>query len=209
MNSVRIILLLPSIILALILSGCATAEYKAPLSMGLTEAQTTRIFDTDFESAWTAINACSSGFFFSIDKHEKDSGFVSVKFSGEPIRYVDGGSLARSGENNSQQYAAYMLRNNLKLSGEINLSIVEVTEGKTQVTVNAQYTVLLPGKQFINSFTGKVDTGSPTTWSFDSKSYDTQALSSSSDGTGNRSRTFSPTGALESDVLEELAVYLN
>ena len=199
-RSILILLILPVVIL----SGCVTAEYAGPTNLGLPEEKISRVYNADFETVWTAIRTHSKLFFFTITDLDKESGSVSADFTGNPVIYVDGGQFTRSGAKSSEGYTSYLRQKNLKLSGTLNLNITEIDQGRTRVTVLAQYTVSLSGKPYVNSFTGETVAGTQTIWSFESTGHDTQNPSSTSERTSNPARTFSPTGALESQVLEDL-----
>ena len=198
------IILTVSTFFTLIILGCVTSQYNAPQNLGLTDAQTSRIFDADIDRVWKTIDTFSTGFLFTINSVDKNSGIVTANFSGDPARYIDGGLITRPGDKGPQQYTVYMRQKNLKLSGNLNLSVVAVEQGRTQVTVNAQYSVLLPGESYMNTFNGELMEGLSTTWSFHSKSYDTQTIA----GSSSKTRTFAPNGALESEVLSDLGELL-
>lgn len=193
---------------ALLIFGCVTAHYTGPAQPGLTPEQTTRYFDTDQAKVMQAISTHGSTLFFSIDQIDQDAGTVSANFSGDPFLYVDGGQYSPSGGGDPQPYSAYLRKRNLKMNASIALAVARVADGRTAVTVNAHYTVTLPGKDFMNSFTGEVQKGDPTIWTFDSLSNDTQVASGSREGTGDASRTFAATGTLEKEVLDEIASIL-
>lgn len=208
MNPARL-LLVPLILMSLLFTACVTTEYQAPSNMGLNVEQTTRIYDADIESVWRVIEALPSDTSFRLIKVDKTAGTVFAEFSDEPLQYVNGGFLIRAMSKKPQEYKEFLSESNLEVSGHIFLEVSESEGGKTLVTVDALYSVYLPGNTFENPFTGEFIKKPEMKWSFASKSFDTQTLPESSEGTTDLNRTFVSTGVLENTLLDKLEAYLN
>jgi len=130
-----------------IISGCATtlmqqATYTPPDVS--TVGNYSETIDKNFDQTWTAVIDFVSTSSFAIDNFEKDSGLITLSFgTSSPSRYIDCGMFSSTGRLIfSGSYVDYINGPSLwgsSLSGQMNISIRSLSEGNTNVRVNARY----------------------------------------------------------------------
>ena len=101
-----------------------------------------------FNTVWNSVIDYSSKSFFGIDNFEKDSGLVTVSYSGSPVGYVDCGTFDYDGfisngtqvknySGNFQEFA--QIYYNASLNGRMNILVKKRSESETYVRVNTRY----------------------------------------------------------------------
>ena len=100
--------------------------------------------DKNFDETWTAVIDFVSTSSFAIDNFEKDSGLITLSFgASDHSRYIDCGIFTSTGlitfNGKYVDYMSGVSNQGSALSGQMNISIRSVSEGKTNVRVNARY----------------------------------------------------------------------
>tara|TARA_Y100000748_G_C15452730_1_gene471619 strand:- start:686 stop:1306 length:621 start_codon:yes stop_codon:yes gene_type:complete len=187
-----------------IVTSCATpipiiqqvGTYSPP-DMSL-EGKYSETINKNFDDTWTAVIDFVSVSSFSIDNFEKDSGLITLTFGiSDPGRYIDCGSFKSTGGSIYDfdgKYVDYIHGPSFQgssLSGKMNISIRSVSEGKTNVRVNARYI-------WVAGTDGRV---ASNTWSFDTGNSATIFVRNPTSGT-IPTRTCVPTYHAESSVID-------
>jgi hypothetical protein len=164
-----------------------------------------------FSKTWESLISYASKTFFSIENFEKDSGLLILSFGvGDASRFVDCGYYSGGPTGFSGPYVRYLQQGaSATLQGKMNLRVRTINPEETEVSVNARYIFVRPPSQASvlvpNYLTGTFQTQyvtiPGTTWTFDSKSVDTQMVANVSAGT-EPTRTCQPTGTAESEILK-------
>ena len=102
----------------------------------------------NFNTIWNKVIDYSSKSFFGIDNFEKDSGLITLSYSGSPIGYVDCGKFDYNGLiSNGTQVKDYFgtfqefaqIYYNASLNGRMNILVKKNSESETYVRVNTRY----------------------------------------------------------------------
>jgi hypothetical protein len=125
------------------------------------------IISKNFDDTWTAVIDFVSTSSFSIDNFEKDSGLITLSFgASNPGRYIDCGSFTTSGsldfDGSYVDYINDASRQGSSLTGKMNISIRSISDGNTNVRVNARY-IWIAGINSPTSNTFNFDTGDSAT----------------------------------------------
>lgn len=199
----------------LLLTGCISGShnYTPPQSSSQSVTTNTKEVKKTKAEVWTVLVAGLSSDFFVINTIDKESGLISLSYSGDPEQYVEGGLVTYQVSNlrgkrvyqfpASRAFVQYeFTRNNelwfaersLNLNGRINVIVNEFSPGQTRVTVNVRYilTQNLLFSTVLNKMTGKIPLRNSETIQFDTG------------GSGrNRAETlYQPSGLLELKVLD-------
>ena len=185
-----------------IVTSCATTILKqvgsySPPDLSL-KGKYSETINKNFDDTWTAVIDFVSISSFSIDNFEKDSGLITLAFGiSDPGRYIDCGSFKSTGggfDDFDGKYVDYINGPSLQgssLSGKMNISIRSVSDGKTNVRVNARYI-------WVAGTDGRV---SSNTYSFDTGNSATVFVTNPTSGT-IPTRTCVPTYYAESSVID-------
>jgi len=102
----------------------------------------------NFNTVWNKVIDYSSKSFFGIDNFEKDSGLITLSYTGSPVGYVDCGKFDYNGYiSNGTQVKDYFgtfqefaqIYYNASLSGRMNILVKKNNENETYVRVNTRY----------------------------------------------------------------------
>lgn len=138
-----------------------------------------------FEETWSALIEFSSTSFFAIRSFEKDSGLLTLDFSGDPSEFVDCGSVEAPLYNyNGPAIEAFERWGYAKLDGAMNVFVKPASDNVTRITVNARYV-----------FTGNSGGDGEQVWTFDTGGSDTKPI-------GVVTITCQPTHKAENAILE-------
>jgi hypothetical protein len=96
------------------------------------------LVEADYDRTWESLIEYVAGTFFGVDSFEKESGLITLSFTGEPWRYVDCGKVGaiKPTEN-------LLLRPGMgaTLAGRMNLVVRRRDEKVTRVRIHARYMV--------------------------------------------------------------------
>jgi hypothetical protein len=196
-----------NILVVLLLTSCVaavTSSYTPPTTHSYSNSIT---FDNSKDEVWKALVNSASSSFFAIKNFEKDSGLMTLDFGASKIEdFVDCGTWTGGGFNN----ANYIVRNkavgnNMSLNGVMNLLVLESSENKTTLRVNARYILSMTGSRMQYNYLTGSSYAIPThnAWSFDSGGSDAIAVGNAAPGT-IATRTCSPTGLAETQIVESV-----
>lgn len=187
------------IIVMFVALGCVpqvptgTAEYEKPEVRDMED--TSRVLSAGYDEVWEALVNHSASTFFQIDNLEKGAGLIVLSFgAGEPERFIDCGyweyrraAFASLEEIDYEgSYVRYMERSSdAELNGKMNLTIQEVDEESSRITVNARY----------------LFEADANTWSFETNSYADIEVVNASEGTPPTRRCV-PTYEAEREILD-------
>lgn len=191
------------------ISGCISGQnnytppkvYKAANSLAV---------DAPKDEVWKQLVKCLGSEFFVINNMDKESGFVNVSYSGDPMEYIDGGEIRCTVKNlagkreykfrAASPYARYeslgddgitlfTCERRVDLEGRINIIVSEEDDSRTNVTVNTRY--IITQKNSGQAASGQVFTLEP------------QVLSMNTGGsvTNSGGTTYRATGKLEEKIL--------
>ncbi len=102
----------------------------------------------NFNTVWNKVIDYSSKSFFGIDNFEKDSGLITLSYTGSPVGYVDCGKFDYNGYiSNGTQVKDYFgtfqefaqIYYNASLNGRMNILVKKNSESETYVRVNTRY----------------------------------------------------------------------
>ena len=196
----KVVNIVVSVVLALTLSSCMTANYTKPTHKD-TKEQYTLTVQKNFDTVWSQLIQYSASTFFAIDNYEKDSGLITLSFgASKPSEFITGGHWVASSQavNFDGDYVDYMSTyNNGTLNGKMNIVVTAVSETESSVTVNARYIFTTPTKR------NQYAVAPGTTWSFDTGNCNTSIVSNPSSGTGN-TRTICPTYKAERAIIDAI-----
>jgi len=141
-----------------LLGGCLSGNFSQSSPTVLKQSAATRTVNAPIKEVWSRFVPELSKSFYVVNNMDKESGFINVSYSGDPERYVDGGTVTSWVKNMSgrreytfpatskyQEYEhaeggyLYSTTRNVQLDGRINITMMEVEPNKTIVTVNARY----------------------------------------------------------------------
>jgi|GEM_PF-2273283 len=107
------------------------------------------VLDKTFDEVWSKLIEYSASTFFSIENYEKASGLITLNFGvSTPSDFITGGFWEVNWKNNytgekssfTGDYVDYLVkRYNAKLSGKMNIVVLNIAENKTKVIVKARY----------------------------------------------------------------------
>ena len=158
----------------------------------------TLLVEQDYDTVWTALIDHVSQSAFAIDSFEKDSGLITLAFSGSPSTYADCGDyhvVFLDGDFQGSYVQWLEQRTSVSLSGKMNISVYRMTETVTRIRVNARYVLTSTYEQN--------DRMRTDTWVFDSGSSASVLVSYWSRDT-DRTRMCRPTYQAESDILDAI-----
>jgi len=181
--------------LLLLLIGCTSAKYTAPMVTVMPASSFSRTIDKSFDSTWSAAIQYIGTSPFNIDNFEKASGLLTLSFtSTNPAELISGGYWELKGHKNfSGDYVDYLAQTaDALLQGTINVIVVQLEPNKTKVSVKASH-----------NFTATIPDEGTYTWSFDSGGSDTRLVSNGLSSTRD-TITIMPTYKAEKVVLNAI-----
>jgi predicted small lipoprotein YifL len=187
---------LASLLALFLLSGCGvtTPTYEPPEPTSADE--TSVVIDQNYDETWDELIQFTSQRFFAIDNYEKDSGLMTLSFSSEPERFIDCGKIDTDGPPSYEGAYVQWYNNrpqaNLTLDGRMNLTVQEVSESKTRVSVNTRYVV-----EAVSASTG----ATAVSWSFNTGGSSTKTVPANNFGATD-TRTCRPTHEAEQIIID-------
>jgi len=179
------------LIIVLVFTGCASApKYVGPdpSSASKTSVNIARTYD----ETWSRLIQYASQRFFAIDDYEKESGLMTLSFSGDPNRFINCGTVGTGSDQksyvdwwNSLSYAS------ADFSGRMNIVVQEEAEENTLIEVSTRYVFTVDNSQSVFE------------WVFNTGGSDTLIAPPAGlgDGAGGQ-RTCRPTHQAERLILE-------
>lgn len=203
-NETNVAAISSAILIALLLSGCATAQYTPPTSMSQ-KNRFTQTLDETFDDAWKRLVSYASKSFYSIENFEKDSGLMTLSFSLSSFdEYVDCGMWSiKAMQGFDGPYARYIQNKGATLSGKMNIIVVSEEKNKSILTVRARY-IITSTTQGRNPFSGQYFSFTDT-WTFDTNGKGSITVRNPAPGPGTPVRTCMPTHKLETEIIEGIA----
>lgn len=202
---------------AFALSGCLSGAFIQSDPAVERQGQETRLVDLPRDEVWKRFIPELSKSFFIINNIDKESGFINVSYSGDAERYVDGGTITswvkQGGDRREYVFPAtsayevyesfergfiFQMDRKVDLEGRINITMMEIEHGKTQVTVNAKYVLRKTGGASRNYLDQNFQQR------YESIPFDMTISFSSGDGGksfAGQPGVYRPTGELEREVL--------
>lgn len=196
------------IVTASLLSGCAaTGVYQPPQAPQTLDYS--REVNANFDTTWTTVTNVAGATFFNIKNFDKGSGLMTLEYEnirGNVGAYINCGEFVSSqGARTSvhpdpKSVINYMSINDIimHLSGKANVMARPVSDAKTQVQINSQYTLVIDKK--IGDKIERIGE-----WHFTSREPDTQKANV---GYHPTNVTCQSSNKLESDFLTEVAARL-
>ncbi len=196
--------------LLLCLSACVTTDIQYTPPAEYPKANIEKIINKPKSTVWKTLLKNLSQDFFVINTIEKESGIISLSYSGTAEKYVDCGVINSyvknlAGErryifNVATPYQKYelepllIMERSSNLSERINILVQEEAKGKTKVSVNVRYVLLIKAsgqKLFAGSNWEPRNVSFSNTYSFNSNGKETK----------NNGSTCVANGILENEIL--------
>jgi hypothetical protein len=177
----------------LVFAGCMTSSYVAPDTSVIPSENYSRVIDKPFDQTWSALMQFAGSAYFDIQQFEKQSGLLILSFVGSiPGEFITGGHFKTEGVwyfNGDFVDFCVKYRGGY-LEDRVNVIVSPVDSNRTRVTVRAHYTFSY----------GNPEIGIQS-WSFDSGTADSHAVSSLGTGPGEMI-TLRPTYKAEKSILD-------
>jgi hypothetical protein len=153
------------VICLLVLPGCYTLQLSSsytPPTLSLHEVRPVEV-DKPLDSAWTQLIRGLATNAFDIVTMDRQTGLVSVAYTGDPEEYVDGGVLNNAvtvgpSVRHTYSYPAtiadtswtatflggvWRVERQVYLDGRVNIILQEAGDHRSRMTVNARYTLTI------------------------------------------------------------------
>lgn len=195
---------------AFLLSGCITGRLDVVPPKPVEQGDHSVVVNRNRSEVWAAAIPRLGKAFFVINNLDQSSGLINVSYSGDPERFIDGGTITSMVENAwgprtytfpasraRQVYEQYAngtlvgIDRRMSLEGRINIILEELQKDQTRVTVNVRYILT-------KTVTAQAVGGPPGT------NTETISFDSGKKGTfiaGGKEFDYWPSGRLEADVL--------
>jgi hypothetical protein len=187
-------------LLVLSITGCVSQNVYPP-TVPLAVANSVTV-DEAKSDLWKRLVPSLGQHFFVVNNMDRESGFINVSYSGDPIKYVDCGHLKVNdkefpGAQAYTQYNLFLVVENFKvlrrmtLEGRANIVLEELEPKKTKVSAHTRYVIT-------RSVTATNSRGQSRAES------STVAFNTGTDGTfeGEYAVTCRATGLFEADILK-------
>lgn len=191
-----------------VLTGCMPSGVYQPPQAPQT-LDYSREVNANFDTTWTTITNVAGATFFNIKNFDKGSGLMTLEYDnirGNIGAYISCGQFASSQAAPINQHPDpksainYMSINNVQmhLSGRANVMARPVSDGKTSIQINSQYTLVMT-----KNINNKIETIGE--WNFTSREADTKVADVAYKPTNV---TCQSSNKLESDFLTEVTARL-
>jgi len=136
------------ITLGLMLTSCAVPKPTYQYKKTANKPKIQKTINKNFDSIWNKVIDYSSKSFFSIDNFEKDSGLITLNFSGDPAGYIECGEFSYNGfisnmtnvKNYSGTFQEFAKKYyGANLNGRMNILVKQVNQNETFVRANTRY----------------------------------------------------------------------